>query len=88
MKKILALTCGLILGLNSALAAAPSEADQKWLTAVQQKIAQGDTKVSTTSEPRVTLLKEWAVKNGYTVKVTQSEGFHRVELSKASLAQK
>jgi hypothetical protein len=88
MKKIIALTCGLLLGLNSALAAEPSEADQKWLTAVEKKVAQGDTKVSVSSEARIALLKDWATKNGYTVKVTPGDGFQRIELSKTRLAQK
>jgi len=47
----------------------PNEADQKWLAAVTKMVAEGKTEISTHSETRVVLLKEWAGKNGYTVNV-------------------
>ncbi|MCU0784085.1 MAG: hypothetical protein MUF81_08580 [Verrucomicrobia bacterium] len=87
MKQIIAIACGGLLSISSALAGEPSQGDQKWLTAIEQKVAQGDTKISTSSEERVKLLKEWAGTKGYTVVVTKCDASYRVELSK-SLAQK
>ncbi len=87
MKQIIALACVGFLTLSAALAAEPSQNDQKWLTAIEKKVAQGDTKISTPSEERVNLLQDWAGKNSYTATVTKSEGSYRVELTK-SLAQK
>ena len=42
---------------------------------------------STPKEDRVKLLKEWAVKRGYSTQVTKTETGFRVELSK-NIAQK
>jgi hypothetical protein len=50
-------------------------------------VAKGDTKVSTRSQDRVKLLKDWAAKKGFSVEVTQTEAGFRLVLSK-SLAQK
>ncbi|MFO1514168.1 MAG: hypothetical protein U1F83_14845 [Verrucomicrobiota bacterium] len=82
MKKLTALTAACVLIAGLALAGQPNEADQKWLEVVQKKVAEGQTKVSTPIEERVTLLKTWAGKNGYTVAVTQSENSYRLELAK------
>jgi hypothetical protein len=89
MKKLTALTAGclLIASLNLTFAGPPNEADQKWLEVVQKKVAEGQTRVSTPIEERVTLLKDWAGKNGYTVAVTQGDNGYRLEVSKG-LAQK
>jgi hypothetical protein len=87
MKRIIAITCVSLFTLGSAFAGEPSQADQKWLTVIEKKVGQGDTQVSTPSEERVNLLKEWAGKNAYSVTVTKSEGSYRIELSK-SLAKK
>lgn len=87
MKKLLALTSVCVLMTGLAFAAEKSDADQKWLQAVEKKITSGDTKVSTPTEARVTLLKEWAGNNGYTAQVTKKEQSFQVELSK-SVAQK
>lgn len=87
MKKLLALTSVCVLMTSLAIAAEKSDADQKWLQAVEKKITSGDTKISTPTEARVTLLKEWAGSNGYTAQVTKKEQSFQVELSK-SVAQK
>src|SRR6478736_2470009 len=83
MKKLTAFTAAYILIANLALAGQPSEADQKWLAVVQKKIADGQTRISTPVEERVTLLKDWAGKNGYTVAVTESERGYRLALTKS-----
>ncbi len=87
MKRIIAIVSVGLLTLSGALAAEPSQSDQKWLTAIEKKVAQGDSKISTPSEERVNLLKDWAGKNGYSTTVTKSEGSYRVDLSK-TLAKK
>lgn len=74
--------------LFSSLAfAGPSEADQRWLTAVQQKVSAGDTSVTTPSQERVDLLKAWAEKNRYSVTVIKTDTGFRLTLTK-SIAQK
>lgn len=88
MKKLLALTYICVLATSGVLAGnAPTEADQKWLQAVEKKVTAGESKVSTPAPQRVELLKQWASNNGYTAQVTQSDNSYRIELSK-SLAQK
>jgi hypothetical protein len=87
MKKLTALTAACVLIAGLSFAGQPSAADQKWLEVVQKKVTDGQTKLSTPSEERVTLLKEWAGKNGYTVAVNQSENGYRLELAK-NVAQK
>jgi hypothetical protein len=62
-------------------AAEISEADQKWLQAVEKMVTKGETKLSTPSEGRVTLLKEWAEKKGYSVKVTKFENGFSIEVA-------
>ena len=69
--------------LTSALVGAtePSPADQKWLHAVETMVAKGDNKVSTSSEERVNLAKDWAGKNGYSVKVTKEGNSFKLEFA-------
>ena len=87
MKKLTTIVLGCLITISAALADQTSEADQKWLGAVEKKIAAGERKVSTPSATRVTLLKEWAGKSGYSVQVTKADDNFRVQLSKG-LAQK
>ena len=82
MKKLIALALACLFTAAVALAAPPSEADQKWLTVVEKKIVDGETDVSTPSEVRVQLLKDWASKKKYSVEVTKSDASFRVKLSK------
>jgi hypothetical protein len=81
MKKLTALLLGCLITCGALAEGAPSEADQKWLQAVEKIIAKGEKQVSTPSESRVTLLKDWAEKKGYSVKVTKVEQNFRVEVS-------
>jgi hypothetical protein len=87
MKKLITIVLGCLITVSVSLANQASEADQKWLGAVEKKIAAGERQVSTPSEARVSLLKEWAVKSGYSVEVTKAEANYHVEVSKG-LAQK
>ena len=82
MKKLTAFTSALLLTVGMALAGTPSEADQKWLEVAQKKAAEGQ-RVSTPSEPRATLLKEWATNKGYSVEVTKTEKSFQLEVSRA-----
>jgi hypothetical protein len=69
-----------------AAVAAPSESDQKWLNTVQNMVSQGKTKVSTPSEARVALMKEWGAKHGYSAKVTKNDQSFVIELTPAKSA--
>ena len=82
MKKLTAFTSALLLTVGMALAGTPSEADQKWLEVAQKKAAEGQ-RVSTPSEARATLLKDWATNKGYSVEVTKTEKSFQLEVSRA-----
>lgn len=73
MKKIILAIVGILLVACTIATAEPSAADQKWLATVQKMTETGQAKVSTTSETRVQLLKDWAGKNGFTVEVVKTE---------------
>jgi hypothetical protein len=45
-------------------------------------VANGHNELSTPSESRTQLVKDWAGKNGYSVKITQAESTYRVEFAK------
>ena len=83
MKKITVLALTGLLFASLSFAAEPTPADQKWLTVVEQKITEGQTKVSTPSEERVVLLKQWAARHGYSVTVTKVESGFRLDVSKS-----
>ena len=87
MKKLATLLLGCLLTVGYAALAEPSEADQKWLDAVKKMVVSGQSTVSTPSEGRATLLKDWAGKEGYSVQTTKTETGYRLEVSK-HLAQK
>jgi hypothetical protein len=87
MKKLALLLLGCSLTFNFTALGEPKDADQKWLEAVQKMVAKGDDKVSTPSEARANLLKEWGSKNGYSVKAIKTEVGYSLQVSK-SLAQK
>jgi hypothetical protein len=82
MKKIVIIVLGCLLMLSPSFAGEPTAADQKWLAAVEKIVSKGETRISTPSKDRVSLLKEWAGKNGYSVQVTESDGGYHLELSK------
>jgi hypothetical protein len=84
MKKLVVLACGWMLTLNLLSADQPvvSDADQKWLAAVEKMVASGSTQVSTPVEARTQLVQDWAKKNGYSVKITKAESTYQVEFSK------
>lgn len=82
MKKIVIVALGCLLTFGLAFAAEPSAADQKWLTAVEKMVTDGQTKVSTPSKDRVTLLQDWAGKKGYSVQVAKTETGYQVTLSR------
>ncbi len=83
MKKSIALLLGLSFVVCLTAVAEPSAADQKWMAVAQKKIAKGETKISTPSQARVTLLKEWAAKKGWRIEVTKTESGYRLERSQS-----
>jgi HAMP domain-containing protein len=86
MKTFTAFVLSTVLFASFAVAG-PTEADQRWLNAVEQKVNAGDTSVATPSQARVDLLKSWAEKNRYSVTVTKTETGFNLSLSK-NIAQK
>jgi hypothetical protein len=82
MKKPFAIVASCLLLAGSVVLAAPSEADQKWIAAVQKMIQDGQSKISTPSEERVELLKAWAAKQGLASSVTKSQNGFTIELQK------
>lgn len=82
MKKLTAFVSALLLTAGIAFAGTPSEADQKWLEVAQKKATEGQ-RVSTPSETRVTLLKEWASAKGYSVEVTKTDKSFQLEVARA-----
>ena len=87
MKKLAVLLLGFSLTFTFAALGEVKAADQKWLEAVQKMVAKGEKTVSTPNADRVSLLKEWGGKNGYSVKATKTEAGYSIEISK-SLAKK
>ena len=88
MKKLLIVALGCLLTSTVAFSGETSAADQKWLSAVEKMVSEGQTTVSTPQETRVKLLKEWAGKNGYSVNVTKSDKGFNAKLSKKLTASK
>jgi hypothetical protein len=88
MKKKLITAASLALIACAVIAAEPNladqktAADQKWLTVVQKIAEKGETKISTPSEARVTLLKNWAAMNGYSVEVTKTEAGFKLDVTR------
>jgi hypothetical protein len=81
MKILKTLIAVCFLTVAVGYAAEISEADQKWLQAVEKMVTKGETKLSTPSEGRVALFKEWAEKKGYSVKVTKFENGFSLEVA-------
>ena len=71
-----------MLMVGFSVLAAPVEADQKWLEAVQKMVEKGKNNVSTPSQARVDLVKKWAAAKGLTVAVSKTEAGFQLELSK------
>jgi len=87
MKKLSIVLLGVALFSGAAFAGNVTEADQKWLTAVGKMVEQGKTTVSTSSEERLALAKNWAATKGYETDVKKTEQGYQVTFSK-SLASK
>jgi hypothetical protein len=84
MKKLVLLAITGMAAMNLVVAGpAASEADQKWLAAVEKMVAKGEKSISTPVEARTQLAKDWAKKNGYSVAVTKIGSSYRLEFSKA-----
>jgi hypothetical protein len=72
----------LLLTFQLTALAELAPADQKWLEAVKTMVINGEAMISTPSQERVDLLKEWAAKNGYSVQVTKTERGFRLDVSR------
>jgi hypothetical protein len=87
MKKLYILLLGIGLLVTPALADNTTDADQKWLAAVAKMVEQGISTVSTPSEERVTLAKNWAASKGFGTDIKKTAQGFQVTFSK-SLATK
>ena len=81
IKTFIAVALSTVLFASLAVAE-PTEADQRWLKAVEQKVTAGDTNVTTPSQERVDLVKAWAQKNRYSVTVAKTDNGFRLTVSK------
>src|SRR5215831_565933 len=81
MKKQILLGIACLMTTFVVSATEPTPADQKWLQAVEKMVAKGEKKVTTANEERVNLAKEWADKNGYSVKVTKAGNSFNLEFA-------
>jgi hypothetical protein len=88
MKNLIAVVFGCMLAVSATLAAEPSAADQKWLSAVEKMVQKGERRVSTPIEARANLLQEWAGKQGYTAQVKKEANKFTVQLSSKGVASK
>ncbi len=78
MKKMIVALLGTTLVSLNLVALEASPADKKWCEAVEKKIANGPTEISTPSETRVQLLKAQVAKQGRTCEVTKTASGYRV----------
>lgn len=83
MKKLFIALLGLALVAGAAFAGTPTEADQKWLAAVEKMVEQGKNEISTSSVERVELAKNWAAGKGFRTEVKQSGQAYQITFSKA-----
>lgn len=81
MKKLTMVICGCLMAFTFVALGEVKEADQKWLAVVEKMISEGERKISTPDEGRVTLLKKWGEEKGYTVKVTKTDKGNSIEVT-------
>ena len=87
MKTIKTLLGICLLTAITCFADEASDADKKWGQAVETKIAQGATTISTPSESRAKLAKELANKHGRQCQVEKTDKGYRVVVEAAKAAQ-
>jgi hypothetical protein len=82
MKKLPVMLLALALASAAAFAVTTTEADQRWLSAVEKMVQEGKTQISTASEERLALAKNWAATQGYETQVTRIGQSYQVTFSK------
>ena len=88
MKSIRISLAILIAAVIPVIAAEPTEADQRWAKAVEQKITAGPTVVNTPSEVRANLAKAIATKLGRLVTVKKTDAGYTVDVRGTETTQK
>jgi len=83
MKTIKLLSGICLLTALTCFAGELSEADQKWSQAVETKIAQGATTISTPSQSRARLAKELAARHGRSSTVRKTDTGYRIVVAAA-----
>ena len=88
MKNIRISLAILVAAVIPVIAAEPTEADQRWAKAVEQKIVAGSATVTTPSEVRANLAKAIAAKLGRLVTVTKTDAGYTVDVRGTETTQK
>ena len=88
MKNIRISLAILVAAVIPVIAAEPTEADQRWAKAVEQKITAGPTTVTTPSEVRANLAKAIAAKLGRLCTVTKTDAGYLVDVRGTETTQK
>jgi hypothetical protein len=86
MKRLTILMLGFTLVSAVAFAEGDASADQKWLAVVAKMVEQGKDSVSTGSETRVSLVKNWASEKGLTAEVKKTDQGFQITFSKSLAA--
>lgn len=82
MKKLAIVLLGMVLLGGAALAEKPTDADQKWLAVVEKMVEQGKDTISTSSEARLELVRNWAATKGLSTDVKKTGQGFQVTFSK------
>jgi hypothetical protein len=83
MKLLASFIAGVALIATTALAGEVNPADQKWLETAGKMVTAGKTEISTPSEARATLLKEWSQRHGYSVNILKGDAGFKIQVSKS-----
>jgi hypothetical protein len=86
MKKLSAMLLGLTLLSGAAFAGNDNAADQKWLSVVSKMVEEGHNQISTPSETRLALVKNWAGSKGFETRVQKVNDGYVITLSKTLAA--
>ncbi len=78
--KVLMVSCLMTSGV--AFGEETKAANQKWLEVVKSMVSEGQSVVSTPSEARLNLVKDWSKQNGFTASVTKEQAGYRIEITK------
>lgn len=88
MKIIQIIICAALISVTAAVGSESSEADQRWIKAVEQKIASGPTTITTPSETRAKLAESLARKQRRLVIVTKTDSGFSIQVRETEVTEK